>query len=148
MRILLVVDDSESSVDVIETVTARAWPENAMVRVLSVPKCVPVELHSSDDTLELAQQEMTRMAERLTSRVTDVLRAKPLSADMAIRFGDPVVQILDEAQEWSANLIVVGANSFESDDPEENVARSVVCHAPCRVEIVERGAAAYNARFS
>ena len=41
MRILLVVDDSESSVDVIETVTARAWPENAMVRVLSVPKCVP-----------------------------------------------------------------------------------------------------------
>ena len=148
MRILLVVDDSKSSVDVIETVAARAWPENAMVRVLSVPKCVPVELHSSHDTLELAQQEMTRMAERLTSRVTDALRARPLSADMAIRFGDPAAQILSEAHEWSANLIVVGANSFESDDPEENVARSVFSHAPCRVEIVEQGDTAYNARFS
>ena len=147
MRILLVVDDSESSVDVIESVVARAWPENAMVRVLSVPKCVPVELHSSHDTLELAQQEMTRMAERLTSRVTDALRAR-LSADMAIRFGDPAAQILSEAHEWSANLIVVGANSFESDDPEENVARSVFSHAPCRVEIVEQGDTAYNARFS
>ena len=147
MRILLVVDDSESSVDVIESVVARAWPENAMVRVLSVPKCVPVELHSSHDTLELAQQEMTRMAERLTSRVTDALRAR-LSADMAIRFGDPAAQILSEAHEWSANLIVVGANSFESDDPEENVARSVFSQAPCRVEIVEQGNTAYNARFS
>jgi nucleotide-binding universal stress UspA family protein len=88
------------------------------------------------------------MAERLTSRVTDALRAKPLSADMAIRFGDPLAQILDEAQEWSANLIVVGASSFESDDPEESVARSVVNRAPCRVEIVEHGDAAHNAKFS
>jgi nucleotide-binding universal stress UspA family protein len=148
MRILLVVDDSASSVDVIETVAARAWPENAMVRVLSVPKCVPVELHPNHDSLELAQQEMTRMAERLTSRVTDVLRAKPLPADMAIRFGDPAAEILNEAQEWSANLIVVGANSFESDDPEESVAQSVISQASCRVEIVEQGDAAYNARSS
>lgn len=136
MRILLAIDDSESSADVVETVRARSWPTVTVFRVLSIPKPVPVELHSSHATLEQAQQEMTKMAERVTSRVTDVLRDRTLAADMAIRFGDPASQVVSEAQEWSANLIVVGANSFESHSPDSNVVQAVVNQAPCKVEVV------------
>lgn len=139
MRILLVIDDSESSADVVQTVLARSWPTDAVVRVLSIPKLVPVELHSRHDTLEQAQQEMTKMAERVASRVTDVLRSRTLAADMAIRFGSPASQIVNEAQEWSANLIVVGANSFETDSPDRNVVQAVLSQAPCKVEVVELG---------
>jgi nucleotide-binding universal stress UspA family protein len=138
MKILLVIDESGSSADAVEAITARSWPTASMVRVLSVPKRVPVELHSRHDTLEQAQQEMTKMAERLTSRVADVLRAQAIEADMAIRHGDPVSQIVNEAQAWSANLIVVGANSFDSDGTESGVPQSIVKQAPCEVEVVER----------
>jgi len=73
MRIVLVVDDSASSADAVETVADRLWPSGTTVRVLSVVAPVRPELHFGSDTLELAQKEMTRKAESLTARVTDVL---------------------------------------------------------------------------
>lgn len=141
MRILLVVDNSESSTDGIETVADRSWPSGTMVRVFSVAAPVHPELHSRHDTLELAQQEMTKRAESLTARVADLLRTKNLRVDMAVRFGDPTSQIVNEAQEWLADLIVVAANSYISEGQEtRSVAQSVVNHAPCRVEVVEQRA--------
>jgi nucleotide-binding universal stress UspA family protein len=145
MRVLLVVDDSESSADAIETVADRLWPSGTTVRVLAVAAPVRPELHSRHDTLELAQQEMTKKAESLTARVTDVLRAKGLAADSAVAFGDPASQIVNEAQQWAAGLIVLGADSYRSGRKEtHSVAKSVVNHAPCKVEIVEQGAAAFE----
>jgi hypothetical protein len=54
---------------------------------------VRADLHSPHDTLELAQQKMTKKAESLTARVTDVLRAKGLAADSAVAFGDPHLRL-------------------------------------------------------
>jgi nucleotide-binding universal stress UspA family protein len=100
-------------------------------------------LHSRHETLELAQKEMTKKAESLTARVTDVLRAKGLAVDRAVAHGDPTSQIVNEAQQWPADLILVGANSYETKGKEtRSVAQSVVNHAPCKVEIDEQGAAA------
>ena len=143
MRILLVVDDSESSADVVETVVDRSWPADTIVRVLSIVAPVRAELHSSHDTLELAQKEMTRKAESLTARVTDFLRTEGLSVDSAVAFGDAASQIVSEAQQWQANFVLLGANSYAVEGKEpRGVAQSVVNHAPCKVEIVEQGAAA------
>jgi nucleotide-binding universal stress UspA family protein len=137
MRIFLVVDDSESSADVVETNADRPWPSGTRVRVLSVAAPVLAELHSRHDTLELAQQEMMKKAESLTARVTDVLRARGLAADSAVAFGDPASQIVNEAQQWAADLIVLGADSNRSERKEtHSVAKSVANHAPCRVEVV------------
>jgi nucleotide-binding universal stress UspA family protein len=148
MRILLVVDDSEASADGIETVADQPRPPGTMVRVLSVAEPVPAELHSRHDTLEQAQQEMTKNAESLTARVTDVLRAKGLAADGAVGFGDPASQIVNEAREWSADLIVLGADTYRSERREtDTVARSVVNHAPCRVEVVEAGESTVERRI-
>ena len=147
MRILLVVDDSDSSADVVETVLNRPWPSGTKVRVLSVAAPVPAELHSRPDTLELAQQEMTKKAESLTARVTDVLRAKGLAVDSAVTFGDAASQIVNEAQQWAADLIVLGADSYRSERKEtHSVAQSIVDHAPCRVEVIEQGKAAFERR--
>jgi nucleotide-binding universal stress UspA family protein len=49
-------------------------------------------------------------------------------------------QIVNEAQEWPADLIVLGANSYTTENKESrSVARSVVNHASCKVEVVEQG---------
>jgi nucleotide-binding universal stress UspA family protein len=77
--------------------------------------------------------------------VTDVLRAKGLAADSAVTFGDPASQIVNEAEEWPADLIVLGANSntTEGEEPRSAV-QSVVNHALCKVEVVQQGAAAFE----
>jgi nucleotide-binding universal stress UspA family protein len=143
MRIVLVVDDSASSADAVETVADRLWPSGTTVRVLSIVAPVRPELHFGSDTLELAQKEMTRKAESLTARVTDVLRARGLAVDSAVTLGDPASQIVNEARQWPANLIVLGANSYTSEGEETScVARSVANHGACKVEVVEQGAVA------
>jgi len=143
MRIVLVVDDSASSADAVETVADRLWPSGTTVRVLSIVAPVRPELHFGSDTLELAQKEMTRKAESLTARVTDVLRARGLAVDSAVTLGDAASQIVNEARQWPANLIVLGANSYTSEGEETSgVARTVANHGACKVEVVEQGAAA------
>jgi len=143
MRILLAIDDSPSSADAVEIVAERSWPMSPAIRVLSIAKFVPAELHASPETRELSQQEATRMAERLTSRATDVLRANNLMADMAVRCGDAADQIVNEAQEWSADLIVMGANSYKSEGAQiHSVAQLIASSAPCEVEVIYEGEAA------
>ena len=143
MRVLLVVDDSESSADAVETVVDRPWPADTMVRVLAIATSVRPELHSRHDSLELTQKEMAKKAEGLTARVTDLLRTKGLSVDSAVVFGDPASQIVNEARQWQANFVLLGANSYTAEGKEPRaVAQSVVNRAPCKVEVVEQGAAA------
>jgi universal stress protein family protein len=92
---------------------------------------------------------MTKKAESLTTRVTDVLRTKGLAVDSAVTFGDPASQIVNEAQQWAADLIVLGADSYRSGRKEtHSVAQSIVDHAPCRVEVVEQGKAAFERRIT
>ena len=55
-----------------------------------------------------------------------------------MRDGDPRTVIVDEAKEWSADLIVMGSHGYTGLKRLllGSVAHSVVSHAPCSVEVV------------
>ena len=57
-----------------------------------------------------------------------------------MRDGDPRSAIVDEAEEWGADLIVVGSHGYTGLKRWllGSVAQSVVGHAPCSVEVVRR----------
>jgi nucleotide-binding universal stress UspA family protein len=52
--------------------------------------------------------------------------------------GDPRSVIVDEAQAWQADLIVLGSHGYTGIKKWllGSVAQSVVSHAPCSVEVV------------
>lgn len=52
--------------------------------------------------------------------------------------GTPEEAILDEAEKWDADLIVVGSHGFKGLDRFllGSVSHDVAIHAPCSVEIV------------
>jgi nucleotide-binding universal stress UspA family protein len=83
---------------------------------------------------------MKRRANNLTKKTVDRLKAKELKVDAVIRTGDPASEIVDEAREWSADLIVVGSHGYTGVKRFilGSVALSVVGHAPCSVEVVRR----------
>jgi nucleotide-binding universal stress UspA family protein len=144
MKILLAIDNSEYSAEAIKEVARRPWPQKTVVRVLSVVEPVPppaAELwYDASGSLERVQEELTKRAAELTKKASESLKRKGAKIETAVREGDARSVIVDEAQKWSADLIVLGSHGYSRIKRLllGSVASSVVSHAPCSVEIVRR----------
>jgi len=144
MKLLLAIDNSEYSSAAVREVAMRPWPPNTMVRVLSVVEPVTppaAELwYDAGGSLERVQQEMTKRATQLTTSTAETLKQKGLTVDSAVRDGDARSVIVDEARNWSADLIVLGSHGYTGIKRLllGSVALSVVSHAPCSVEVVRQ----------
>jgi nucleotide-binding universal stress UspA family protein len=145
MRILLAVDDSPHSDAAIKSVLERPWPDGSM-RVLSVVRTqLPVpaanggagllNYHEPLDSLLTTTQEFVN----LTAVKLEVLG---LSIETRVREGDPRREIVEEAKDWGADLIIVGSHGRTGILRRllGSVAEHVVRHAPCSVEVVRRAA--------
>ena len=144
MKILLAVDLSPYSAAAVETVATRPWPPGTLVRVLSAVEPIPLpatELwYDAGGSLERARQETTKQYEELTKRAAESLRGHGLMVEPVVRDGDPRMVIVEEAKEWSVDLIVVGSHGRTGITRwlMGSVAQSVVSHAPCSVEVVRQ----------
>src|SRR5438874_1642876 len=142
MRILVALDDSRFSQAAIETVIEQARPHDTDVRILHVVESPPLlvarEMGGYDPALETALESQKQNAEALVLKAAELLRARGLKVAATLEVGDPKSKILDVAEEWRADLIVVGShgrkglNRFLMGSVSDAVAR----HACCSVEIV------------
>jgi nucleotide-binding universal stress UspA family protein len=142
MRILLAIDDSKFSEAAIEAVIEQARPHGTEVRVLHVlespPLLVAREMGGHDPALETAWESERQRAKAVVAKAAELLRARGLKVAAAVEDGDPKSKILDVAEEWHADLIVLGShgrkglNRFLMGSISDAVAR----HASCSVEIV------------
>jgi nucleotide-binding universal stress UspA family protein len=138
MRILLAIEDWPDPAEAAETITSQGWPPDTEVRVLSiVQKDVPrTSSAKKEQRAATPANEMPKQVQELTTRVANILRANDLTA--VVRSGETPKAIVDEARDWSADLIVLcgrfGAaiQGWVSD----RTARWVVVHAPCSVKVV------------
>jgi nucleotide-binding universal stress UspA family protein len=139
MKILLGVDDSRFSADLVRAVVDQFRPKDTEVRVLHVLQ--PVALSEPPEMAagyapELESEE--RPAHDLVERIAKELRSAGFMADTAVATGDVRESIIDAAAEWNSDLIVVGSHGqsglrrFLLGSVAEFVAR----HAGCSVEIV------------
>jgi general stress protein 26/nucleotide-binding universal stress UspA family protein len=142
MKILLAVDDSRYSSEAVREVIERTWPPDTIVRVLSaVEDILPPTAdlwYDATGSLERANQELMERFEQLSARIAESLTDAGLKAEAVVRHGDPRSVIVEEATEWSADLIVVGSHGYTGLKRLllGSVAQSVVGHAPCSVEVV------------
>ena len=142
MKILLAIDDSTYSKAATEAVASRPWPQGTVVRVLSaVEHIVPPAStlwYDAGGSMERAQEQLTARATQLTTEAAQRLESAGLTVDTAVRQGDPRAVVVDEAKDWSADLIVVGSHGYTGIKRLllGSVAQSVVSHAPCSVEVV------------
>jgi nucleotide-binding universal stress UspA family protein len=81
-----------------------------------------------------------KYAEDIVLRALERLEKDGLHVDTIVREGDPRTEIVDEATEWRADLIVVGSHGHTGLTRLllGSVAQAVVAHAPCSVEVVRR----------
>jgi nucleotide-binding universal stress UspA family protein len=142
MRILLAIDDSKFSEAAIETVIEQARPQGTEVRILHVVESPPLlvarELGGCEPALESALEFQKQHAEAVLAKAAELLRARGLKVAAALEVGDPKSKILDVAEEWHADLIVLGSHGRKGLDRflMGGVSDAVARHARCSVEIV------------
>ena len=139
MRILMAVDDSGFAEDLVRAVVVGIRHEDTEVLVLHVLQPVdtvppPEMAQGYAPELEGERQPSRALVERIAAE----LRTAGFAAQTGIRIGDVANTILDQAEEWRADLIAVGSHGQRSihDFLLGSVAESVARRAGCSVAVV------------
>ncbi len=138
MKVLAGIDDSKSSGDVSRAIVTQFRTENTEVRVLHVLQAsapAPPQM-ASGYAPELEDQK--KPAHELVERIAKELRGAGFKVDTAVEVGDIRETIIDSAEAWGADLIVVGSHGQSAIQRFllGSVAEFVARHAKCSVEIV------------
>jgi nucleotide-binding universal stress UspA family protein len=144
MNILLAIDGSPHSEAAIVDVARGSWPDGTAIRIVSViPASVPLAI---DPAIVMAAVYVEQIEERrrhptmLVNAARDRIEgdAWGVQVTTTIVEGNPRDVILDEARDWGADLIVVGAGGYGSPRHKilGSVAGAVVANAPCSVQVV------------
>lgn len=141
MKILLAIDESQSSEQAVGEVEERFAKSDVSIRVLHVvAKFVPpaAALWDADGSPEAARAEVVDRFRVVVERAVERLKACGLAAEGIVKDGNPGKVIVREAKEWNADLIVIGAASHGKlhSIVTGNIPQYVLNHAPCSVEIV------------
>ncbi len=145
MKILLAIDGSPCSDAAVDEVGRRPWPEGSSIKVLTtfeVPTPPTAETWALPinyfEELDIALQ---KQAQNIIDRALQKLKSKlpkAISLDAALAPGSPRSVILDEAERWGADLIVLGSHGYSAWQRFllGSVSQAVVSHAKCSVEVV------------
>ena len=145
MKILLAVDGSPCSDAAIKEVADRVWPPHSEIRVITAYESplVPTPetwVLPSDyfDKLDCAAREQAESTKDAALRKLDQSLGTVVGVSSDVFSGPPSSVILDEAERWKADLIMVGSHGY---GPWQrflmgSVSQAVVSHAKCSVEVV------------
>jgi nucleotide-binding universal stress UspA family protein len=143
MKILLALDESPFAEAAMNTVITQVNPKDAEVYLLHVVEPFPVSLATKEGTLEspdfvAARLEQREHAKSLLSRATEKLHSAGFKVTSSVEEGDARDLILDLAETWHADLIIVGSHGRKGLDRllMGSVSEAVARHARCSVEIV------------
>jgi universal stress protein A len=139
MRVLMAVDDSSFSENVIRAVEGGIRHEHTEILVLHVlqpVEPVPPPEMAQGYAPELEGQKQP--ARTLVERIAAELRRVGFTTQTEVLIGDVTKTILDRAAEWHADLITIGSHGQRSirDFLLGSVAESVARRAGCSVAVV------------
>lgn len=145
MKILLAVDGSPCSDVAVEEIANRPWPNGSMVKVLNsfeiplppTPEAWALPANYFDEI----DQALRKQSQSIVDRAAEKLGARLDKTIEVVRQavpGPPRAVILDEAESWGADLIVIGSHGYGRLERLllGSVSQSVVTHAKCSVEVV------------
>jgi nucleotide-binding universal stress UspA family protein len=145
MKILLAVDGSSYGDAAINEITERPWPPGSAIKVITAAEMpVPVGMEpfaASPAYFEELDKSVRKAAQTVIDRALaklETIEDKTLKISSQIIHGPPRQVIVEEAENWGADLIVMGSRGLGAWNRLllGSVSSAVVHHAKCSVEIV------------
>ncbi|MEW6736847.1 MAG: universal stress protein [Acidobacteriota bacterium] len=136
MKVLIATEGSPCSQAAVRSVAERPWPEGSEFRVLTVIERPPI--YGTVMATDHIADDIRCASERIAIDAASTLQEFGRNASYTIPQSAADEEIINEAKEWGANLILVGTHSRHgfSHLLLGSVARNVSLNAPCSVEIV------------
>lgn len=155
MKVLLEYDASEFSKAAVEEVAATPWRKGTELKILAVAASkIPEWFIVPNFTLPAAHyaqiHEHHREFEKLLPEVAERIKSTEFGSELKIETevieGVPKDVIIDEAERWGADLIILGSHGYGNIKRFllGSVAQAVASHAPCSVEIVRKKSRDYD----
>jgi nucleotide-binding universal stress UspA family protein len=143
MKVLLAVDASPSACDVVKEAATRPWPAGTHFRLVHV---VDLFLYPN---APMMVSTVDRAAAELVKRVAAELTHSTKNVTSEIVHGIPRQMILDVAEQWQADLILLGSHGLSGFARFllGSTARDVLRQANCSVEVVRGIAAGQTPRY-
>ncbi len=147
MKILLATDGSNCSQTAVNSVAERPWPEGSEVKIITaieIPYVPTTEAWVLPDSYYNELEEAVKaQAETAINDAVEEIRSRQtpeLNVIGEVRSGSAKDVILDEAEKWNADLIVLGSHGYSGLHRFllGSVSHAVATHAHCSVEIVRR----------
>jgi nucleotide-binding universal stress UspA family protein len=145
MKILLAVDGSVYSRSALEELAKRPWPAQSEIKVITVAEMpIPAGMEPwtvLPDHFEELENSVRQAAQTVIDN--DLVKLKTIE-DKTLKITSEIIQgpprqvIVDEAERWGADLIVMGSRGLGAWNRLllGSVSSAVVHHAKCSVEIV------------
>lgn len=148
MKILLAIDGSEYSEAAVDEVARRPWPTPCEVRVVTAvalrvpiaPDPLVLYVGYREEMLEAQRARARALLEKTVERLRAGEQSGQLVLSTEVLEGSPKQAIVEEAERWAADLIVVGSHGYGRIERFllGSVSQAVAAHAPCSVLIVRR----------
>ncbi|CDM66006.1 universal stress protein [Pyrinomonas methylaliphatogenes] len=148
MRILIAVDGSESSDAAVAELAQRPLPEGSEIEVVSAyesPYAMLAEpwlaVEVDYEMIEKAERERARrIVEEAATKLHNGPESHKHKVTTKVLKGVPKRAILDEAEAFKADLIILGSHGRGRLERFllGSVSQAVATHAPCSVEIVRK----------
>jgi nucleotide-binding universal stress UspA family protein len=144
IRLLLAHDGSPEADAMVDEVSRRSWPKETEARVVSVIQALVAtradQMAGIAGTVHDINTEEHHWMELLGQEADRKLVPAGIIAGYHVAEGDPTPTLLNEAHNWNADTIFMGAKGHGTIERllVGSVSASVITHAACTVEIVRR----------
>ena len=148
VHLLIGVDGSPDAAAAVHAVATREWPAGSAARLVTVldarmSTAMAFMEPSADMGLEGHDDDATVWMSRTVEVMAAPLRTRGLTVSSVITEGDPKHVLLDEAEQWGADCIFVGARGLSRAERFllGSVSSAVAARAHCSVEVVHPASA-------
>ena len=147
MKVLIALDNSDCSQLALSSVISRPWPDESDIKVVHVLEPYdPINSTANEaqwsDWVETVNSQRKFSAQEMLANAVKRIKASHANIEVTSELLErylPDQSIVEAAEQWSADLIVLGSHSRRGLKRLllGSIAHSVLQQAPCTVEIIK-----------
>lgn len=146
MKVLIATDGSEYGTSAVETAANQLWSQGSELKIISIfdpPVPLGGELYMMDTNIyeeasKASENAAYKFVEDAATMIKQGVNGENVFVSTGVLMGAPHRRIIEEAEEWGADLIMVGSHGYSRWERVllGSVSQNVAQHAKCSVWIV------------